>query len=146
MAGSDDFGLRADGTPKGLGFLGEFTFTRPDGSTGVATEFSIGVDFDGKETQIPTIVPTLNRKEIDLLINDIIPNNKEIPEFIIKKAISHAKKRISDGLSPFKEEEQFAQFVPQSLFPPTVADPSDVTVNVGQGTQMEFLKLMLGLR
>ena len=88
---------RPDGTLKGTGFFGPINL--PDGR--VATEFSIGVELDGKETQIPTLVPTLTKAELDLMTNDIIPNNKSIPEKITQKAISHARKRIKEGKSPF---------------------------------------------
>jgi hypothetical protein len=75
---TQNFGLRADNTPKGQGFFGSIPL--PGGK--VATEFSIGVEFDGKETQIPTLVPTLTKDELNLMASDIIPNNKEIPEAI----------------------------------------------------------------
>lgn len=91
--------IRNDGSLKGPGFLGELQL--PDGR--VSTEFSIGVEFDGKKTEIPTLVPTLTQDEIDLMVNDIIPNDKKIPDKITKKAIAHAKKRIAQGKSPFKD-------------------------------------------
>ncbi|KKN03162.1 hypothetical protein LCGC14_1110370, partial [marine sediment metagenome] len=53
-----DYGQRADGTQKGTGFFGELQL--PDG--GVATEYSVGVQLKskgGKETEIPSLVPTL---------------------------------------------------------------------------------------
>lgn len=97
-SGGQDFGTREDGTRKGSGFLGELDL--PDGK--VATEFSIGVEIDGKETEIPTLVPTLTKAEIELMTSDIIPNNKEVPKSIIRKAVAHARKRIKAGRSPFK--------------------------------------------
>jgi len=98
-----DFGLRVDNTKKGKGFLGELPIVSPEGKTGVATEFSISVEIDGKEIQIPTLVPTLTQEEIDLMTNDIIPNNKPIPEKIRQKAITHAKKRMKQNKSVFLE-------------------------------------------
>ena len=95
-----DFGRRADNTLKGLGFFGELQL--PDG--GVATEFSIGVQFDGKETQIPTLVPTLTEEERNLLTSDIIPNRKSIPDSIVQKAVDHAKFRLDEGKSPFAQQ------------------------------------------
>ena len=88
---------------KGLGFLGEIPIVFSDSEVGVATEFSIGVQINGKETEIPTLVPTLNQNEFNLMVNDIIPNNKRVPDSIIKKAIAHAKKRIKAGRSPFAQ-------------------------------------------
>lgn len=96
---SKSYGKRADGTEKGTGWLGEFKL--PDGS--VATEYSIGVTIDGKEVEIPTLVPTLTQDEIDLMVNDIIPNNKDVPDEIFQKAIDHAYDMIDKGRSPFKQ-------------------------------------------
>lgn len=97
---SDDspFGKREDGTNKGLGFLGKIEMN--DGS--VMTEMSIGVKIDGKETLIPSIVPTLSKEEIDHLAK-----GGKVTDAIVKKAVTHAKSRMKDGLSPFatKEEE-----------------------------------------
>ncbi len=94
------FGLRADKTIKGKGFFGELQL--PDGR--VATEYSIGVEFDGKETQIPSLVLTLTEEEKNLMVNDIIPNRKQVPDNIVQKAIDHAKQRIGQGKSPFAQE------------------------------------------
>jgi len=90
------YGKRKDGTKKGKGFLGELK--RPDGR--VSTELSIGVTFDGKETEIPTLIPTLTQKEITLLLRGDKPTRE-----IVKKSVEHAKKRIRQGKSPFKEEK-----------------------------------------
>jgi len=100
---------------KGLGFLGEIPIVFSDSSVGVATEFSIGVRIDGKETEIPTLVPTLTQSEFNIMVNDIIPNRKEakeIPDSIVKKATAHAKKRIKAGQSPFAQKgEQKARSI-----------------------------------
>jgi hypothetical protein len=87
------YGNRADGTPKGKGWLGELTL--PDGR--VATEISVGVKIDGKETEIPLLVPGLTKKEIDHLLS-----GKDATDAIVEKAVEHAKKRIRAGKSPFK--------------------------------------------
>ncbi|OPY89017.1 MAG: hypothetical protein A4E71_00097 [Smithella sp. PtaU1.Bin162] len=89
------YGNRTDGTKKGKGFLGELK--RRDGK--VSTELSIGVTFDGKETEIPTLVPTLSKDEINYLLEGGEPTKA-----IIRKAVDHAKKRIASGKSPFAEE------------------------------------------
>ncbi len=92
--------LRPSGSPKGVGFLGELKL--PGG--GIATEFSVGTtDVTGEELNIPTLVPTLTKKEIELMVNDIIPNKKKVPDAIFKKAVAHAKKRIKQGKSVFFE-------------------------------------------
>jgi hypothetical protein len=89
------YGKRADGTPKGRGWLGELK--RPDG--GVSTELSIGVTIDGKETEIPSLVPGLSKNQIDAVLNG------EMPDSVVDKAVAHAKKRISEGKSPFADAE-----------------------------------------
>lgn len=90
-----DENTRVDGTEKGKGFLG--VLKRPDGK--VSTELSVGVNIDGKETLIPSLVPTLNKKEIDHLLN-----GGKTTKAIIDKAVAHARKRIADGKSPFADE------------------------------------------
>ncbi|KKL62483.1 hypothetical protein LCGC14_2184740 [marine sediment metagenome] len=94
------YGSRADGTQKGSGFFGELKLA----GGGIATEYSIGVEFDGKETQIPSLVPTLTEQEKNLMVNDIIPNRKPVPKAIVQKAVDYAKKRLQQGKSPFAQE------------------------------------------
>src|SRR5262245_38991590 len=89
------FGLRPDGTPKGDGFLG--ILKRPDGD--VSTEISIGVEFDGKQHEIPTIVPTLSASELRTLLT--LGKDQPIPKPIVDKAVAHARQRLDNGLSPF---------------------------------------------
>lgn len=55
---------------KGLGYFGKLK--RPDGN--VSTELSIGVNIDGKEIEIPSLVPTLTQEEIDYLLGSPIDN------------------------------------------------------------------------
>lgn len=91
---------RPDNSKKGSGYLG--ILKSKDGKD--VTEYSVqsdAVKLNGKRIDFPTIVPTLTKSEIDLMLNDIIPNNKEVPESIMQKAINHAKKRISEGKSVF---------------------------------------------
>ena len=84
--------IRNDGTVKGPGFLGPLD--TPDGK--VMTEYSIGVEFDGKETEIPTVVPTLSKEEVEHL-----RTTGEVTDAIRDKAIAHANQRVSAGKSPF---------------------------------------------
>ena len=98
---SSPYGKRNDGTNKGPGYLGELKL--PDGS--VATEYttqSNAVKVNGERIDFPTLVPTLSKQEISLMQNDLIPNEKEIPEPIMRKAIDHANMRLQKGLSVFK--------------------------------------------
>jgi len=92
-----DYGSRINGTPKGPGYLGELQ--RPGG--GFSTELSIGVNLDGKETLIPALVPTLDKSEIDYLLNGGKPTKA-----IIDKAVKHAIERQKKGLNPFKEWDE----------------------------------------
>ena len=91
-----DGDLRLDGSRKGPGFLG--TLRRPDGED--STEISIGVDMDGREVEIPSLVPTLSEGEVRHLLEGKRPTGE-----IIRKAYEHAIERLSGGLSPFKEGE-----------------------------------------
>jgi hypothetical protein len=93
--------LRRDGTPKGEGFFGPLEL--PDG--GATSEYSIGVESDGKEMEIPTLVPTLTEAELDLMVSKIIPNGEDIPQPIIDKALEHARQRMSQGLPVFADAD-----------------------------------------
>lgn len=94
------YGKRPDGTWKGTGWLGELKL--PGG--GVAGEYSVGVGIDGKETLIPTLTPNLSKDEIRLMVNDIIPGGKKVPDAILSKAVAHARARLAEGRSPFKND------------------------------------------
>jgi len=89
-----NYGTRIDGTPKGTGWLGELKTSNGD----IATELSIGVNFDGKDYLIPSLVPTLTKEEVQYLLQGNSPTDE-----IIQKAIDHAIKLIQQGKSPFKE-------------------------------------------
>lgn len=98
---SNGYGKRPDGTKKSSGFLGEMK--RPDGN--VSTEISIGIEIDGKERDIPLMVPGLDKMELQWLLNTPVENiAKEVPQNILNKAVRHAKDRIKAGKSPFYED------------------------------------------
>ncbi len=91
---------RADGSAKGDGFLG--VRQRPDGT--VSSEISVGFKINGKEQDIPLMVPGLTREEMQFLMTtptDVIA--KKLPQSIKEKALAHAQKRIAQGLSPFAQ-------------------------------------------
>jgi GH24 family phage-related lysozyme (muramidase) len=90
------YGLRIDGTPKGEGFLG--LLPMEDGR--VMSELSVGVEFDGKETLIPSIVPTLSQEEIAWLAGG---GDSRTSDSIMDKAEAHARKRLKLGLPVFHE-------------------------------------------
>lgn len=92
-----DYGNRPDGSKKGTGYFGEL---KVPGTNDVATEYSIGINIDGKDMDVPTLVPTLTPEEKTKLLK-IIATHGPIPESIIRKAAEHAKQRIKEGKSPF---------------------------------------------
>jgi len=99
------FGKRPDGTKKGKGFFGVLKVGGNLSNTdAVATEFSVqsnAVKVDGKQIDFPAFSESQPKKNIDRLLNDIIPNNKPIPEDIMRIAIDDANKRLSKGMSVF---------------------------------------------
>lgn len=107
-----DYGNRPDGSKKGAGYFG--VIKRPDGK--VMTEISIGVALDGKETLIPLIVPTLDKKELDYLIKSNVKSKdffSKLPPTIINKAVDHAVGRMKNGLSPFIGSDETPLSLPQ---------------------------------
>jgi hypothetical protein len=124
-----DFGLRADETPKGKGFLG--VLPMKDGSNKIASELSIGIDFGKGETEIPSLVPTLDKNEIDYLLQGNKPTKP-----IVDKAVVHAKDRIGKGLSPFAQEgEQLQSQYYRDKYTPKVRqqiEPSSQVASQGE--------------
>lgn len=96
------YGKRIDGTQKGTGWFG--VLKNSDGQW--ATEVTMGVEFDGKEMQIPTLVPTLSRKEIEHVLTGQLEILNERTRQIEKKAIEFAKKRLKQNKSPFIEPDE----------------------------------------
>lgn len=88
------YGQRQDGMPKGQGFLGELN--RPDG--GVSTELTIGVNIDGKDIDIPSLVPTLTEQEKNHLLGGGRPTRE-----IVNKAVDHAVERKKSGEGVFAD-------------------------------------------
>jgi len=103
-----NYGKRQDGTNKAQGFLGELK--RPDGN--ISTEISAGVTLDGKNIDIPLLVPGLSKEHIDYLINTDPSSKtffKDMPSGIMDIALSHAKMRMKQGKSVFATEEDKAK-------------------------------------
>lgn len=93
---------------KGPGYFG--TLDRPGG--GVSTELSIGVNIDGRDVEIPSLVPTLTQSEIDYLLGGNKPTRG-----IVDKAVEYARRRLTEGKSPFAESSESrprASQIPQS--------------------------------
>lgn len=96
---NDPSGYRADGTPKGQGFLGGMV--RPDKKT--SSEISIGVEIDGKEVEVPTLVPTLTETERQWLLTHDVSDPAKLPRSIIQKATDYARLRLGRQQSPFAQ-------------------------------------------
>lgn len=97
---ADPSWYRKDGSQKGMGFLGPLKFH--DGST--SSELSIGVNMDGKEVEIPSLVPTLLPEEIKHLLG----GGKPTPE-IVQKAVDHARMRQQANRPVFADESDMPQ-------------------------------------
>lgn len=97
-----DWQKRVDGSDKGEGFLG--VLQRPDGN--VSTEISVGVNIGGKETEIPLLVPTLTRKQVEYLLNNPVDDPSKIPPAILNTATLFAQQRIAQGKSPFAQPDE----------------------------------------
>ena len=90
--------IRPDGTTKGPGFLGRIQ--NNDGS--YSTELTVGVNIDGKEVNIPTLVPTLSKEELQFLQAGGDPRQNKA---IMDKAIAHARQRMAQGQSPYVDTQ-----------------------------------------
>lgn len=93
---------------KDIGYLGiqKVEKTLKNKKFGVATEYSVGTPIFGKETEYPTLVPTLTGKELKTMTGDVIPNKGKVPQEIMRKAANHARKRILEGKSPFYSSKE----------------------------------------
>lgn len=105
MPSNPDWGLRADGTPKNSGWLGVLKADNGD-----MTEYSVGVTFSGNEMEIPSVVPSLNREELEYLLKGNAPTRA-----IVDKAAAHAIGRIKEGKSPFWEDGDKVYEIPPKV-------------------------------
>lgn len=126
------FGTREDGTPKGRGYLGPLV--TPAGN--IVTEYTIGVNLDGKEVDIPTLVPTLTAGEI-LSVLDAADNGDQPMESVITKAIEHARNKIANGQSVFFNEPTGAYAETEALIDEIQADMSEPLARL----EMEFERM-----
>lgn len=93
------YGVRHDGSAaKGRGFFGPL----PNNSGDVMTEYTIGVDLNGRPMEIPTFVPTLTKSELSHLLG-----GGDVTDAIYEKAYKHAVDRIGKKKSPFRETGEF---------------------------------------
>lgn len=101
------FGTRYNAeTPKGLGYFGNLQ--RPDG--GIMGEYSLSPTINGRKVEIPSMVPTLTREELQSML--VLPDAAQPTAAIQQKALAFAKQRLAAGLPVFaRQGEQ------QSLYP-----------------------------
>jgi len=96
-AGLTQYGNRyGTNTPKSSGYFGEI----PLQNGSVATEYSVGQDIDGKNVEMPSIVPTLTKEELGHVMRSA-ETGSPLPNSVYEKSLAHAKDRISKGQSPF---------------------------------------------
>ena len=80
-----------------------------DGKGGVMTEVSTGVKIDGKEVEIPLIVPESTKEDLQRIAKIANGELTQIPDDLLEKALTFAKKRLAEGKSAFyngdKEDE-----------------------------------------
>ena len=94
----------ADDGRKGYGWLG--VLRRLDNPEAVSTEISVGTNINGKDMDIPLIVPTLNRAEVTHLLStpeDKLDFDAPIMRGILDKATQHAAARAQQGLSAWRD-------------------------------------------
>jgi hypothetical protein len=90
-----DYGKRPDGTAKGRGWRGPLK-----AGDYTVTEYSVGVNLNGKETDIPTITPYTTDSELATIL-DCAKNKSKVPDNIVRSAVRWAVDRQRKGLSPF---------------------------------------------
>ena len=97
--GNNPYGMREDGTPKGLGFFGKIQNTaNPDK---VSTELSFDFDVDGQNILAPLMVPGLTKKELDWLLSGKQPTAE-----IYNKAQEFALQRLREGKSQWAAPDE----------------------------------------
>ena len=82
--------------PKAEGFFGRIPLSNGD----YATEYSVSQNIDGKNVEMPSIVPTLTKEELGHVMRSSATGSP-LPNSVYDKSLAHAKDRISKGQSPF---------------------------------------------
>jgi hypothetical protein len=92
--------------PKASGYFGEL---QTPIANNVATEYSVGQNINGKGLEMPSIVPTLTRDELEQTLIAAGSGNQP-SQSVYDKSLQYAKDRIAQGRSPFWSlpEKQFA--------------------------------------
>jgi hypothetical protein len=111
------YGNRYNSTePKGLGYFGPLQ--RPDG-TGIMGEFSVGLPINGKEMEVPSMVPTLTHDELVAILR--AKEGEPLPASIYQKAGAYAQQRLAAGRSvwaqPGEQSDAYPD-LPRAPIPP----------------------------
>lgn len=105
------YGLRhGSNQPKASGFYGPVPVPG-----GVATEYAIDVDINGRPVQIPTMVPGLTASEMQALLRAAGSEGGYLPDSIIDKAVAHARARMAQGQPPFWRMPEKQHPLPKGL-------------------------------
>jgi len=97
----DPSSYRQDGSVKGPGWLGPYK--NPKGQ--MVTEYSLGVELDGKELDIPSLVPGLTPQEIREVVLG------KVSKSVTDKAVAHARQRIKENKSVWADENDYKKFM-----------------------------------
>ena len=97
----DPSSYRQDGSVKGPGWLGPYK--NPKGQ--IVTEYSLGVELDGKELDIPSLVPGLTPQEIREVVLG------KVSKSVTDKAVAHARQRIKENKSVWADENDYKRFM-----------------------------------
>ena len=118
----DSYGKRPNGTAKGDGWLGPIPLTNADGSTGVMTEVTIGTELDGKQYDMPLLVPGLTKNEVKAVGDFVTSPNKTpeekqaaweaLPDSVKRKSTEHLISSLKGEIplyAPFTPEKDIRQ-------------------------------------
>ena len=100
------YGVRNDPTQgdKGDGFIaGKHTVTRDDGEEVQVTEYTVGVEIDGKIVDVPSINTYTTEEDMKAILESV-RTGKPLPKEIEEKAKKHALDRIDAGKSIYLED------------------------------------------
>jgi len=100
------YGVRNDPTQgdKGDGFIaGKHTVTRDNGEEVQVTEYTVGVEIDGKIVDVPSINAYTTEEDMKAILESV-RTGKPLPQEIEEKAQRHALDRIDAGKSIYLEK------------------------------------------
>ena len=99
-AGQRDYDTRADGSPVGRGFIGAIKDTMAN----MITEYNVMVEIEGEQVEIPTLVPTLSKEQLEALME---LEGGEVPEEIVMVALEWAAQRLDEELDVHATEDDY---------------------------------------